>query len=375
MKKINILFGSLRILIALSTLALSFFSAIHFDPFMVIPFFILVFILALVYSISAFRNGIREINKLPIRKGFLRYYEITFNAILFISLLMAGISSKENIPSTSYLLLLIIIIIILRDCYYLTNKKRWFLYFSIIAFCFFSLIFFTNHLLSKKSVKSSFSRKSNNKQNEQLIFKQKQYRTNSTAIKKDSTLILTPGMKYGKFAISATGKKSFIYLENNLIRLKISTEGGKPYTVELKEYKNYKGNPLILFDGDSTVFGFAFFSENRIIFTNELFFKSVSSDTLLIAKDSPQKIVLRLYAGEDNYIEYEYSLAPDSYEVEFQANFINMSSIVDKIRFFDFNWEFFAPRQEKNQKKENRYTSIAYRIKDKRFVNYEKRAK
>ena len=59
---------------------------------------------------------------------------------------------------------------------------------------------------------------------------------------------------------AATGENEFITLENNKVELKISLKGGRVYSARLKDYKTFDSNPLILFSGDSTVFGFNFFT-------------------------------------------------------------------------------------------------------------------
>jgi YidC/Oxa1 family membrane protein insertase len=82
--------------------------------------------------------------------------------------------------------------------------------------------------------------------------------------------------QYGAFAIAAKGDNEFITLENNKIQVKISTKGGRVYSALMKDYKTYNALPLILFSGDSTVFGFNFFTvDNKAVRTNNLFFKPV----------------------------------------------------------------------------------------------------
>jgi YidC/Oxa1 family membrane protein insertase len=58
---------------------------------------------------------------------------------------------------------------------------------------------------------------------------------------------------YGVFAESSKGTEKFITLENNLMKVRISTLGGKIYSVELKGYKRFNGQPLVLFEGNKPV--------------------------------------------------------------------------------------------------------------------------
>ncbi|MEA3317471.1 MAG: YidC/Oxa1 family insertase periplasmic-domain containing protein, partial [Bacteroidota bacterium] len=73
---------------------------------------------------------------------------------------------------------------------------------------------------------------------------------------------------YGDFSDAANDSLKFTTIENDLVKLKISNKGGRIYSAELKKFTKYNGKPLILFDGDSTVFGFKFFAKNRKIITN-----------------------------------------------------------------------------------------------------------
>ena len=66
--------------------------------------------------------------------------------------------------------------------------------------------------------------------------------------------------QFGAFSNAAFGENHFITLENNKVELKISLKGGKVYSARLKDYRTYDSLPLILFSGDSTVFGFNFFT-------------------------------------------------------------------------------------------------------------------
>lgn len=160
--------------------------------------------------------------------------------------------------------------------------------------------------------------------------------------------------QYGSFADAANGKQEFTTLENELLKIKIANKGGRIYSVELKDYKTYSQKPLVLFDGDSTVFGLNFFSENKSIITNDLFF--VPYET------SDNTVKMRLYAGDNRYIEYVYTLSPESYKVNFDINFIGMNEVVaSNLSVIDLKFSMYSPQQEKGAKNENIYTTMGYK--------------
>jgi YidC/Oxa1 family membrane protein insertase len=161
--------------------------------------------------------------------------------------------------------------------------------------------------------------------------------------------------QFGSFADAAVGKQEFTILENELLRLKIANKGGRVYSVELKDYKTYTKKPLLLFDGDSTVFGLNFFSENKSIITNDLFFEPFEK--------SSNSVKMRLHAGNDRYIEYVYTLNPESYKVDFDINFVGMNEVVaSNLSVIDLKFSMYSPQQEKGMQNENLYTTMGYKF-------------
>ncbi len=102
------------------------------------------------------------------------------------------------------------------------------------------------------------------------------------------------------FAGSASGTKESYTVESDVLKLRISTKGGKIEYVELKKYKAWDGKPLILLDDDSLHFGFHFFVNNRDIYTDKLFFKPVltgnnNNKSLSVTGKNSLQFAMRLY--------------------------------------------------------------------------------
>ena len=185
----------------------------------------------------------------------------------------------------------------------------------------------------------------------------------------------------GAFSVSATGKSETVTIENDLLKIKVSTLGGKVDYVELKKYKTWEKKPLVLVNKDSVRFGLTFYSNNRIINTNQLYFKPVwikksqSNDTSrsVIGKDSLQ-LAMRLYASPSDtilnpnkYIEFLYTLHGDGYMLGFKINFVGMGDLI--VPFFGdlkLGWADNIKRQEKSLKMEKQNTALYYK-----FVNDE----
>jgi YidC/Oxa1 family membrane protein insertase len=169
--------------------------------------------------------------------------------------------------------------------------------------------------------------------------------------------------QFGIFAGAAKGENDFITLENNKIELKIALKGGKVYSVRLKDYVTHDSRPLILFSGDSTVFGFNFFtSDNKPVQTNNLYFTPVSDNRRILVTSQPMSVSLRLMATDNKYIEYTYTLAPEKYIVDFKVGFESMEGLIaSNQNSLTLDWRMYIPQQEKGRQNEENYTTLRYK--------------
>jgi YidC/Oxa1 family membrane protein insertase len=183
---------------------------------------------------------------------------------------------------------------------------------------------------------------------------------------KDSTISDTAKAEelkkeFGVFSSEVSGENKIFTLENDLIKFKISQKGGRPYSVELKKYKTFDLKPIILFDGDSTQFGINFYSQNRHINTNDLYFSSSSDSNLLVTTGS-KSISMRLNAGENGFIEYHYTLQPGKYQIDMEVELNGIKELTtQRPGFLDLDWMIYIPQQEKGRDNELNYTSLYYR--------------
>lgn len=190
----------------------------------------------------------------------------------------------------------------------------------------------------------------------------------SKAVTRDSTLVkksvaITNANQYGVFAGAAKGENEFITLENNKVELKISLKGGRIYSARLKDYKTHNSLPLILFDGDSTVFGFNFFTaDNKAVQTNNLFFTQVSQGKKFVVTSRPLQVILRLNADSGKYLEYTYTLAPNEYILNFNVTFNSLETVIaPNQNRLSFDWRMYIPQQEMGRQNEENYTAIKYK--------------
>jgi len=164
---------------------------------------------------------------------------------------------------------------------------------------------------------------------------------------------------YGTFAKAAQGETQYVTLQNEHVRLTLSTEGGKIERAELLDYHaaGDSVNPLCLFRGNESEFSFTLITaNNRIIQTSNLYFTPV-------ATEQPNKAILRLPTGADDaWLDFVYELS-DNYMVHLSLEPHNMQTeLAQNVNSLELQWRQLIPQQEQGRKFEERYAQLQYML-------------
>ncbi len=167
---------------------------------------------------------------------------------------------------------------------------------------------------------------------------------------------------FGGFSASAQGQEKLLTLENELVKLTLSSKGGRIYSAQLKKFRTHDSLPLILFDGKESAMDFTFVTNNnRVVNSSDLYFEPVSD----IIKDSKgnKTIILRLKTTGQGYMDFAYTLPANSYMMSFGIKASNMTTIMPAgINSLDMHWASKIRQQEKGRKFEDRYSAIEYKF-------------
>lgn len=188
------------------------------------------------------------------------------------------------------------------------------------------------------------------------------------------TPVTTSTENLGIYKSHAKGQDKFYTLENNKLRIVIGNRGGRPFKVELKDYKTHDQQPLILFEGDSSLLGLEFFSDGKTISTNDLYFDADQNSPDIQVTNAPQSIAFKLPVDSlGGFIEYTYTLYPDKYLLDFKIKMSGMDQYrTDNVQL---KWEIFSPQQEKGRANESTYTNLYYRFLDGDVEKFKGRSK
>ncbi len=173
----------------------------------------------------------------------------------------------------------------------------------------------------------------------------------------DSANLEIKKQRLGDFSENAEGTEQLLTLENKLIKVIVSSKGGKIKSAELKNYKTWDGRPLKLMNSDSSVFNLSFSAQNRIINTEELFFQAAGT------AGATNSVSLKLPAGEGRFIEYVYSLPQDSYLLNFKINVAGLQDVIaSNASYVNIDWKDEALSNEKSIENERNATTVYYRF-------------
>lgn len=168
------------------------------------------------------------------------------------------------------------------------------------------------------------------------------------AAEKDSSALFFDALK---------GKEEKVSIQNNLVDITLSTKGGRVTSALLKEHMlQDKKTPVTLFDGEDAAMNFNFYNQKGAIQTKDYFFEAVNR--------TDSSVTMRLAADADSYIDFVYSLQPDSYLMNFEIKATNMAGKLANTGYVDIDWSQRARQLEKGFTYENRLAELTYKLAD-----------
>lgn len=183
---------------------------------------------------------------------------------------------------------------------------------------------------------------------------------------------------FGEGLVGAmSGEEQFYTLENEVMKMTVSSLGGKVSDVTLKEYTKYadegEGEPLRMFDPKSAKFDLGFYmrrgyNESRLN-TEGFYFTSEGVESTVDSEGAQtQRLTMRLAMDESSAIEFIYTMREGDYMVDFDVRFVGMGEWMRNATSFDVTWNNTSYQNERGYKNENMYTTISYLFPEERKV-------
>ena len=168
------------------------------------------------------------------------------------------------------------------------------------------------------------------------------------------------------------GEESFVTLSNEKLSVRLSTLGGRVCSATLASYNNQQGKPVTLFDENDHItvrnsrrgseelynqFYFTLDGKEENINTADLYFTPIGA--------TESSVTMRLAFTPERYLDFVYTLIPDSYMLNLSVEAHNMQNILPgSAREIGINWDQLIRQQEKGFTFEQQYTNITYKLSD-----------
>ena len=187
----------------------------------------------------------------------------------------------------------------------------------------------------------------------------------TVAVTSDSVAQIRRQATFGPFAPSASGTEQELSIENDLMKVNLSSKGGRITSVLIKNHKKLiyledgttEEAPLYLLEDEKNKFEYLLPIANLPsggVSTAQLYFE--------VVENNGQGVVLRASTSSGGYFEQSYSIADGSYNVDYDIKLEQLNNVitqgVDKIQL---NWVNYLDKLEHNEDYERRYSTVYFK--------------
>ena len=161
-------------------------------------------------------------------------------------------------------------------------------------------------------------------------------------------------MKNGSFANFLTGSEQIIKMENDSLRLELSTKGGTISRAQLKAYKAFNAPMVEVFTPGENEYSFTLSNNTQRFETKDFYFTP--------EQVSDSCVVMSLDLGGGAKWALRYTLVPGTYMVRMEMEQNAMQNVIPiNINRVDFTWHQKMARHEEGKMFEERNSAIYYK--------------
>lgn len=164
--------------------------------------------------------------------------------------------------------------------------------------------------------------------------------------------------KNGAFVQDSSSAPKKYVLENEVLKVTFSSQGGKIETAELKKYNTYDQQPVQLLNDQNNLLDYSFYLKGAPVNTQNYNFEA--------QQPTPNTLIFRLKADSSAYVEQIYTLTNEAngYLLNYDVSFVGMQNVLQKGSVIDINLKANQTLQERSAKGERYYSALYYKEKD-----------
>ena len=189
---------------------------------------------------------------------------------------------------------------------------------------------------------------------------------NTAVLLRDSLLDAQRQLQFGELASWTIGEEQNLTLENEVVKITVSTKGGAIKEVLLKKYFSWQNEPLFLLDSSHSSLNYSLDTRLGTVDLNEFYFApQLSSET--IEGVSQQILTLRASSASGQLIQ-KYTLSEGQYTLEKSFEIQGLQGIITA-KSIRIDWEDQIKAQEKDLAESRRKTQVNYYLAEGSYDN------
>ena len=148
-------------------------------------------------------------------------------------------------------------------------------------------------------------------------------------------------------------------IENEKLAITFAPKDAQISSLRLKEFNNYKEEPLYLIKENQN-FNYSFTtSDGRILNTTDFYFTPKITE-----RNGNQRVTLTAAVSTSQYIVFEYQINANDYMVDFSIRSEGMGRLINTREQQQISWDLKAFRNSRSIEYENRYHLLTYGFED-----------
>ncbi|WP_421869101.1 membrane protein insertase YidC [Marinoscillum sp.] len=168
-------------------------------------------------------------------------------------------------------------------------------------------------------------------------------------------------MKFGMFSPASVGTEQITTFENEQMIVSFSSKGGTVQKIVLKDFVDFKGDPLVLIDDQHAAQHIYVEHLSRSIDLSNLYYETKGSGQKLQSGDTAT-LVYTVSLPEGQSITYTYTIPGEGYEIGMTVRQSGLESLIgQKVQFA---WNQRMNRLEKDFKDARNRSTVKYRFTD-----------
>lgn len=189
---------------------------------------------------------------------------------------------------------------------------------------------------------------------------------NTAVLLPDSLLDAQRQLQFGELASWTLGEEQNLTLENEVVKITVSTKGGVIKEVLLKKYLSWQNEPLILLDSSHSSLNYSLDTRLGKVDLNEFYFAPQLSSEI-IEGVSQQILSLRTSSASGELIQ-KYTLSEGQYTLERSFEIQGLQGIITP-KSIRIDWENQIKAQEKDLAESRRKTQVNYYLAEGSYDN------